>query len=363
MSTDHRRPLLSVESISKSFAGIPALADVNLQIGRGELFALLGASGSGKTTLLRIIAGLERPDSGRIRIEGRDVTGLPAYERPVNTVFQSYALFPHMTVRGNIAFGLKQDRLPRETIEARVREMLELVQMSEYAARRPHQLSGGQRQRVALARSLAKLPKLLLLDEPMAALDRKLREQMRVELVTIQKRVGITFILVTHDQEEALSLASRLAVMERGRIVQVGTPREIYDRPASRFVASFIGQINLFEGRVIERAGGMLTIRPDDGGPDIRATDGAAADVGDAVAVAVRPEKMRVGRAGPGANVRRGLVRHVEFLGESSAVHVEIGAGPRVRVSVPHGNGAAMPSTGDIVEVSWPAEAGVILRN
>src|SRR5215471_15961114 len=243
--------LLDINSASKHFGAIAAVDNVSLAVERGSLFALLGPSGCGKTTLLRMIAGFETPDSGRIRIDGSDVTGLPPYARPVNMMFQSYALFPHMDVARNIAFGLRQERMDGRRVAARVEEMLALVQMAGYERRRPHQLSGGQRQRVALARALAKFPKLLLLDEPLAALDRKLRAETRLELIGIQQRIGITFLVVTHDQEEALSMASCVAVMNRGRLAQTGTPAEIYERPASRFVADFVGEVNLFEGQLI----------------------------------------------------------------------------------------------------------------
>src|SRR3984893_14309205 len=242
--------LLEIAGVSKHFGTITAVDDLSLSVERGAFYALLGPSGCGKTTLLRIIAGFETSDSGRIVIDGVDVTGLPPYARPVNMMFQSYALFPHLDVAGNIAFGLRQERMDRRRIAARVTEMLALVQMASYERRRPHELSGGQRQRVALARALAKMPKLLLLDEPLAALDRKLRAETRLELVGIQERVGTTFLVVTHDQEEALGMASRIAVMNRGRVVQIGTPAEIYEHPGSRFVADFVGEVNLFEGEL-----------------------------------------------------------------------------------------------------------------
>ena len=248
-----RMALLEIVGAWKRFGAIAAVDDVSLSVERGAFFALLGPSGCGKTTLLRMIAGFETPDSGRIVIDGVDVTGLPPYARPVNMMFQSYALFPHMDVAGNIAFGLRQERMDRRRIAARVEEMLALVQMSGYARRRPHELSGGQRQRVALARALAKMPKLLLLDEPLAALDRKLRAETRLELVGIQERVGITFLVVTHDQEEALSMASCVAVMDRGRLVQTGAPAEIYERPASRFVAEFCRRGELVRRRADRR--------------------------------------------------------------------------------------------------------------
>ena len=249
--------LLEIIAASKSFAGTAAVDNVSLAVESGEFFALLGPSGCGKTTLLRMIAGFETPDSGRIVIDGIDVTAVPPYRRPVNMMFQSYALFPHLDVARNVAFGLKQEGMQRRRRDARVAEMLALVQMSDYARRRPHELSGGQKQRVALARALAKMPKLLLLDEPLAALDRKLREETRLELTGIQQRVGTTFLVVTHDQDEALGMASRIAVMDHGRLVQIGGPAEIYERPQSRFVAEFVGKVNLFEGELVAAPGGL----------------------------------------------------------------------------------------------------------
>src|SRR5437763_8960322 len=243
--------LLEITETSKRFGAVAAVDRVSLSIERGEFFALLGPSGCGKTTLLRLIAGFETPDQGRIIIDGTDVTAVPPYARPVNMMFQSYALFPHLDVAGNIAFGLRQEGMPRRRRAARVDEMLSLVQMTGFAKRRPHELSGGQKQRIALARALAKMPKLLLLDEPLAALDRKLREETRLELTGIQERVGTSFLVVTHDQEEALGLASRIAVMNRGQLVQIGAPADIYERPGSRFVADFVGAVNLFEATLV----------------------------------------------------------------------------------------------------------------
>src|SRR5580692_11873195 len=244
-------PLLRIEGLRKQFGGYTAVDQLSLDIYQSEFFALLGPSGCGKTTLLRLIAGFELPDAGRIAIDGSDVTDVPPYRRPVNMMFQSYALFPHLDVAGNVAFGLKQEGMERRRREARVAEMLALVQMSDYARRRPHELSGGQKQRVALARALARMPKLLLLDEPLAALDRKLREETRLELIGIQERVGTSFVFVTHDQEEALGMASRIAVMDKGKVRQIGRAAEIYERPATRFVADFVGAVNLFDGVLV----------------------------------------------------------------------------------------------------------------
>src|SRR5258708_17832475 len=250
--------LMGIGGVSKALGGVAAVADVSLDIGAGEFFALLGASGCGKTTLLRLIAGVETPDGGGIAIDGTDMGPVPPWRRPVNTVFQSYALFPHMTVAGNIAFGLKQDGLPAREIRARVQEMLDLVQLGDQAGRKPHQLSGGQRQRVALPRSLAKPPKTLLLDEPPAALDRKLRDPMQVQLAALQPRLRSAFIFVTHDQDEAIALASRIALMRDGRIEQIGSPRAVYEAPASRFVADFLGRANVLAGRAAGRDGAFL---------------------------------------------------------------------------------------------------------
>src|ERR1700723_389036 len=262
------RPYVEVERISKSFGDFTAVNDVSLKIYKGEIFCLLGASGCGKTTLLRMLGGFEIPTSGRIFIDGEDMSGVPPYERPVNMMFQSYALFPHMTVEQNVAFGLKQDRVPKAEIAERVATMLDLVKLGQFAKRKPHQLSGGQKQRVALARSLVKRPKLLLLAEPLGALDKKLREHTQFELISLQDKLGVTFVVVTHDQEEAMTLASRIGVMNHGEIVQAGTPSEIYEFPSSKFVADFIGSVNMFEGKLIEDEPEYVRIGSDElGGP------------------------------------------------------------------------------------------------
>ena len=298
------QPFLRIQNVTKTYGKVYACDDVSLDIYQGELFALLGGSGSGKSTLLRILAGLVKPDRGSILIDGVDISALPPYERPVNMMFQSYALFPHMTVEQNIAFGLKQDRLPAAEVRERVAHMLELVKMPDLGKRKPDQLSGGQRQRVALARSLAKQPKLLLLDEPLGALDRKLREHTQFELMNIQERVGTTFVLVTHDQEEAMTMASRLAVMNAGMIEQVSTPAGLYEYPATRFVAEFIGSTNLIEGRIASQneEAGTVQVYCDVLDAEIQARHADPLPVGTPVTISVRPEKIDVHEAPPQAD-------------------------------------------------------------
>ena len=349
---------LAVEGVSKSFGGIAAVAGVSLGVGQGEIFALLGPSGCGKSTLLRMIAGFETLDSGRIVLDGQDLGPLPPHRRPVNMMFQSYALFPHLSVAGNIAFGLKQEGLPKAEIAARVVEMLRLVRMEGFENRRPGQLSGGQRQRVALARALAKRPKLVLLDEPLAALDRKLREETQFELLAIQRRLGTTFVIVTHDQEEAMTLAHRLAVMHQGRIVQVGAPREVYEHPASRFVAGFIGTANLFEGTVSGASDKLVRVRTPQGEFSVRHAvtppDGAV------VAVAVRPEKLRLGG---GANAMSAQVEDLAFRGEATSCRLTLGTGMSVIMTLPNSDRASLslPKPGEKTQVSFAAEDAVLL--
>jgi len=358
-------PFVRLEGVAKRFGAAIAVDDVSLSIERGEFFALLGPSGCGKTTLLRMLAGFEEPDRGRILLDGTDVAGVPPYARPTNMMFQSYALFPHMSVAENVGFGLRQERLPRATIEARVAAMLDLVQLRPLAARKPQQLSGGERQRVALARALAREPKLLLLDEPLAALDRKLREETRLELVRIQHRVGVTFLMVTHDQEEAMATASRIAVMSRGRVVQVGAPAEIYERPSCRFVADFIGGVNLFEGRVSEVRAGTLVVDCPELGLRLAVAE-ACAPLGMAVAVAVRPERIELSAA-PSATPNRmsGTVTEVSYRGEASSVNVALANGRIVRVTLPNTGRTGGPRVtgGDAVWLGWAVDAGVLLTS
>jgi len=351
--------LLEINQASKRFGAVTAVDRVSLSIERGEFFALLGPSGCGKTTLLRLIAGFETPDEGRIVIDGADVTAVPPYARPVNMMFQSYALFPHLDVAGNIAFGLKQEGMPRRRRTARVEEMLALVQMSGFAKRRPHELSGGQKQRVALARALAKMPKLLLLDEPLAALDRKLREETRLELTGIQERVGTSFLVVTHDQEEALGLASRIAVMNRGHLVQIGAPTEIYERPRSRFVADFVGAVNLFDGTLIAGFDAVALSVPGVDQPvplpaPVQLPEGAAA------ALAVRPERLRLSLAQPESFALAATVASVGYQGGQSTVHLVTPSGRSLRVHL--ASAAALNFTrGTAVWASWSPEDAVVL--
>jgi putrescine transport system ATP-binding protein len=351
--------LLEIAEVVKRFGATMAVDGVSMSVEPGELFALLGPSGCGKTTLLRMVAGLETPDSGQILIDGVDVTALPPYARPVNMMFQSYALFPHMDVAANIAFGLHQERMDRRRIAARVSEMLALVQMSDYGGRRPHELSGGQRQRIALARALAKMPQLLLLDEPLAALDRKLRAETRLELIGIQERVGTTFLLVTHDQEEALGMASRIAVMNRGRVVQIGTPAEIYERPGSRFVADFVGEVNLFEGELT--AGfNCLTLTVAGFDRPIPLPPVTALPQGAAATLALRPEKLQLWHEPPAGFALPATVSSVGYLGGASIVHLTAAEGRPLIARLPSAAAGCL-SRGTAVWASWSSDDGVLI--
>ena len=351
--------LLEITGASKRFGTTAAVDDVSLTVERGALFALLGPSGCGKTTLLRMIAGFETPNSGHIVIDGVDVTALPPYARPVNMMFQSYALFPHLDVAGNIAFGLRQERMDRRRRASRVDEMLALVQMSNYAGRRPRELSGGQRQRVALARALAKMPKLLLLDEPLAALDRKLRAETRLELIGIKERVGTTFLVVTHDQEEALSIASHIAVMNRGRLVQIGTPAEIYERPSSRFVADFVGEVNLFEGKL---TAGFNCLALAVAGLEQPVPLPAAANLPDgaSAALAVRPEKLLLSHTRPPGFAIAATVSSVGYLGGVSIVYLAAGGGRPLKAYLPSASAGGF-GRGTGVWASWSPDDGVVV--
>ncbi|SLN16406.1 ABC transporter ATP-binding protein [Oceanibacterium hippocampi] len=332
-SDPEAEPFIRLVDVSKRFGDFLAVDNISLDIYRSEFFALLGPSGCGKTTLLRMLAGFEKPTSGRIEIDGVDMADVPPYERPVNMMFQSYALFPHMTVEQNIAFGLRQDRVPRDEIARRVREMLDLVQLGPLAKRKPHQLSGGQRQRVALARSLVKRPKMLLLDEPLGALDKKLREKTQFELVNIQEETGITFVIVTHDQEEAMTVSCRIAVMNQGRVVQAATPTEVYEFPNSRYVAEFIGDVNIFEGRVTESGADHAVIGAPEADCRFRIDHGISANVEATVWLALRPEKMVIGKTppeDPTVNCISGVVWDIGYLGNLSIFHVRLDSGKTV---------------------------------
>jgi putrescine transport system ATP-binding protein len=369
-------PYLRIENVTKRFGDFVAVNDVSLQVQRGEIFCLLGGSGSGKTTLLRMLAGFETPTSGKIYIDGQDMCEIPPYDRPVNMMFQSYALFPHMTVEKNVAFGLEQERLGRQEIRRRVGEILEIVKMTPYLARKPHQLSGGQRQRVALARSLVKRPKLLLLDEPLAALDRKLREHTQFELINIQEQLGVTFVVVTHDQEEAMTLSSRMGVMNHGQIVQVGTPSDIYEFPATRFVADFIGSVNMFEGKLIDDEPDFVRIRCEDLGGIVYVNHGISSAPDATVWVAVRPEKINISReapaaaggvhqpgAGAGENTVRGTVKEIAYMGDMSIYLVQVESGKTIRVTIPNvaRHTEDRITWDETVYVSWHAESPVVL--
>ncbi|MCP1169670.1 ABC transporter ATP-binding protein [Limimaricola litoreus] len=359
------QPFLRLDGVSKSFGGFEAVRGVSLDIYRGELFCLLGGSGCGKSTLLRMLAGFERPSAGRVLIDGEDQAGRAPHARPTNMMFQSYALFPHMSVEKNIAYGLKRDGLPRAEIATRVADILSLVQMTPFAKRKPDQLSGGQRQRVALARALVKRPKLLLLDEPLGALDRKLREETQFELKKIQAEVGITFVVVTHDQEEAMTLSSRIGVMNAGEIVQVGTPHEIYEHPHSRFVANFIGSVNCIEGRVTGREGALLRLACPDLGAEVTVESGFEAGAGERVALALRPEKIAMGRAArPGfENTVTGRIEEVAYMGNLTIFQVGLDSGARLRVTQSNTTrtDAEVPRIGETVQLQWSGAAGFVL--
>jgi putrescine transport system ATP-binding protein len=359
------RPLVRFDDVSKRFGAATAVERVSRDIFPGEFFALLGSSGCGKTTLLRLLAGFETPDQGRILLDGVDVAPVPPYRRPINMMFQSYALFPHLTVEGNVAFGLKQERLSRAEIAARVKEMLALVQLEGFANRKPHQLSGGQRQRVALARSLVKRPRLLLLDEPLAALDKKLRGETQFELMQLQQRLGLTFLIVTHDQQEAMTVADRIAVMDRGRLIQVATPQEIYERPNSRWVADFIGDVNLIEGRVLE-VGASGTVVASDAAGRLHALSAADVKPGDVVWVALRPEKVRIAHAPPTAeeeNCVAGQVTDIGYLGDLSIYKVRLDNGTVMKTAVANVTRFLAPPIDwdDRVWLSWAPEAAMVL--
>ncbi|MFC5431453.1 ABC transporter ATP-binding protein [Paraburkholderia denitrificans] len=354
-----------IENVVKKFGDSTAVDHVSLNIAKNELFALLGSSGCGKSTLLRMLAGLETATSGRIFVDGEDLATLPPYRRPVNMMFQSYALFPHMSVESNVAFGLKQEGVPKNEIRERVADALNLVQMSRYARRKPHQLSGGQQQRVALARSLVKRPKLLLLDEPMSALDKKIRQKTQLELANIIEKVGVTCVMVTHDQEEAMTMANRLAVMSEGRIVQIGSPSQVYEFPNSRFSAEFIGSTNLFEGNVVEDEPDHIFVESEDLETRMYVSHGITGPLGMPVGISVRPERVRVTREKPASqhNWARGVVTNVAYMGSYSLYHVRLPGGKVVvsNLSSSHLTSDDAPVWNDDVYVSWSPASGVVL--
>jgi len=365
MPVGRPEPFIRIEQVSKRFGTFTAVNDVSLDIMKGEMFALLGGSGCGKTTLLRMLAGFESPSAGRIFIDGQDMGNVPPYERPVNMMFQSYALFPHMSVEANVGYGLKYEALSKAERAERVRAMLDLVQLSAFAGRKPHQLSGGQRQRVALARALAKQPKLLLLDEPLAALDKKLREHTQFEIMSIQERTGITFVVVTHDQEEAMTLADRIAVMDKGVIRQVGPPAEVYEHPASRFVAGFIGSINMFEAEVKSGVQSPVLSVPALGG-DVM-VEAAGAEPGQKVTLAVRPEKIMLSRERPEQdNCFAGVVKDLGYFGKDSLFRVALASGALVSVnSVNSSRDGAQRAAdwGEKVWISFQPSAAIVLKD
>jgi putrescine transport system ATP-binding protein len=360
-------PLIRFEGVTKRFGDFTAVDNISLEIHEREFFSLLGPSGCGKTTLMRMLAGFEEPSSGRITLAGKDVSGVPPYERPTNMMFQSYALFPHMSVADNIAFGLKMDKMPKGEIASRVAEMLRLVKLEQFAARKPHQLSGGQRQRVALARAVAKRPKVLLLDEPLGALDKKLREETQFELMDIQVELGITFVIVTHDQEEAMTMSDRIAVMDHGKLVQVGPPAEIYEEPNSRYVADFIGDINVLEGKVSGVTGTSVEVL-DAAGNRFLVETPQAVSIGQSVFIAVRPEKMRISldaMAATEANVLKGEIFDIGYLGDWTNYLVEVDGSKNQLLRVSRANMSRFVdrpiSWEDKVEISFAPDAGVLL--
>ncbi|AWM80915.1 polyamine ABC transporter ATP-binding protein [Gammaproteobacteria bacterium ESL0073] len=364
-----KEALVKIDRVTKSFDGTIAVDNVSLTINRGEIFALLGGSGSGKSTLLRMLAGFETPTEGRIFLDGQDITKLPPYERPINMMFQSYALFPHMTVEQNIAFGLKQDKLPKDQIKERVEQMLKLVHMTQYAHRKPHQLSGGQRQRVALARSLAKRPKLLLLDEPMGALDKKLRSQMQLELVEIIESVGVTCVMVTHDQEEAMTMAQRIAIMNQGCIEQIGSPMDIYETPATRLVCEFIGNVNMFEGEIVDDMSNHVTITCPTLPNPIYIGHGLSTRAEDKkVTFAIRPEKILISHQKPEIehpdyNWTTGKVYDIAYLGGHSIYYIELPSGAIVQSFMANSERhVKRPTWDDQVYLYWEDDSGVVLQ-
>lgn len=360
---------LQIQNLVKRFDSVTAVDNVSLDIGKGEIFALLGSSGCGKSTLLRMLAGFETPSAGQIFLGGQDISQLSPYERPINMMFQSYALFPHLSVWENIAFGLRRMGMDKDSIAERVQAMLDLVQLQKFASRKPHQLSGGQQQRVALARSLARKPQLLLLDEPLGALDKKLREQTQFELVNIIESIGVTCVMVTHDQEEAMTMASRIAVMSQGRILQLGSPTEIYEAPSCRFVADFIGNVNLFDGHLSRTQASESEVSTPQG--QFTLGHGSSHPVGMALALAVRPEKIQIDKRPPAAgsadaaNVVMGVVREIAYMGSYSTYVVQLPDDSVIKVTQTNRsrNHEGDIVWGDTVYCCWDTQAGVLLAS
>ena len=359
------KPLIQFQSVTKRFGEFTAIDDLTIDIFQQEFFALLGPSGCGKTTLMRMLAGFETPSEGAILLDGQDMASVPPNKRATNMMFQSYALFPHLTVYDNIAFGLKRSPMPASEIAGRVDEMLRLTRLEQFAKRKPHQISGGQRQRVALARSLAKAPKLLLLDEPLGALDKKLRQETQFELMVIQEKTGTTFVIVTHDQEEAMTVASRIAVMDAGRIVQVATPDRLYENPNSVYVADFIGDVNIIEGGANPLDGGLMEIHWAEGQPPIMGTTAKQIPKGTKCHFAIRPEKVSISANKPenSANAVQGKVHDIAYLGNISTYHVQLGNGQIIKAQTANNRRLSRRSFTweDPVWLSWTDTAGVIL--
>jgi putrescine transport system ATP-binding protein len=361
-------PLVQIKGVTKKYDNVIAVDNVDLEVFSGELFCLLGGSGCGKSTLLRMLAGFEMLNGGSIHIDGINMQDVPAYDRPTNMMFQSYALFPHMSVEKNIAFGLQQDRVGKSEIADRVHEILKLVELEGFKKRKPQQLSGGQRQRVALARSLVKQPKLLLLDEPLAALDKKLRKQTQFELANIQEKVGVTFIVVTHDQEEAMTLSTRMAVMDAGRFKQIGTPTEIYEFPESRFVADFIGSANIFEGRVVEDSADRVRVQSEVG--EIIVDHSQPLKLDTKIWVALRPEKIRILKSDEihtGPNKVSGVVDDIGYLGDTSIYKIRLSNGQIVDVTAPNMtrpmNKEHRLTWDEKVTISWEQSSSMLLTS
>ncbi len=362
------QPFIKLRGVSKHFGPFIAVDNIDLEIYKGELFSLLGGSGCGKTTLLRMLAGFETPSTGTIHIDGVDMTNVPPYERPVNMMFQSYALFPHMTVENNVAYGLKRDGIDKDEIKRRVGDMLAMVELTQFSKRKPHQLSGGQKQRVALARSLVKQPKVLLLDEPLGALDKRLRENTQFELMNIQEQLGVTFVVVTHDQEEAMTLSTRIAMMHNGRFIQIGTPTEIYEFPNSRLVANFIGSANMFEGRVTENGPDHIIVQCKEPECEFYVDHGFAIQEGTKVWVAVRPEKIRVSKTAPESvesNQMKGVIDDIAYLGKLSTYRVRIGDDRIIEITSPNlsrpRDGSLAHDWEDEIYLNWDPSSVVVL--